>query len=129
MPGKKQAVASGRELEKEVAEIGRGLGLTAEEQVAVGRRIWGARRKIDIVLKHPETRVSLGIECKYQQVGGSAEEKLPALISDIGAWPIRGLVVFAGAGFSENIRSWLLSTGKAVELEDLVTWLELYFGI
>jgi hypothetical protein len=38
-------------------------------------------------------------------------------------------VVFAGEGFSPNMRSYLFSTGKAVELEDLSPWLQLYFGI
>jgi hypothetical protein len=38
-------------------------------------------------------------------------------------------VVYSGDGFSENIKSYLLSTGMAVELCDLETWLELYFGL
>jgi len=129
MPGKAKAVASGKELEDRVESIGKSLGLKAERQVAVGRRIWGARRNIDVVLKHPETRVSLGLECKYQGRSGSAEEKIPATIEDIRAWPIRGLVVYAGGGFSSNIKSFLLSTGMAVELGDLEKWLELYFGL
>ncbi len=129
MPGKAAAVKSGSDLEQEVAQLGAELGLAVDSQVAVGRRIWGARRKIDVVLKHPETRVSLGIECKFQGTSGSAEEKIPATIDDIRAWPIRGIVVFSGAGFSNNIRAYLLSTGKAVELPDLKTWLELYFGL
>ena len=129
MPGKAKAVASGNELEQEVARIGCELGLSVEHQVAVGRRIWGARRRIDVVLKHPETRVSLGVECKYQGGSGSAEEKIPATIEDIRAWPIRGLVVYAGDGFSANMQSYLMSTGMAVEIADLRTWLELYFGL
>jgi len=129
MAGKASAVKSGSDLERRVVQIGTELGLSADTQVAVGRRIWGARRKIDVVLKHPETRVSLGIECKFQGTTGSAEEKIPATIEDIQAWPIRGIVVFSGAGFSTNIKSYLLSTGKAVELPDLKTWLELYFGL
>lgn len=129
MPGKANAVKSGRDLELSVSQVGTELGLVVEIQVAVGRRIWGARRQIDVVLKHPETRVSLGVECKYQGVTGSAEEKIPATIDDIRAWPIRGIVVFAGEGFSENIKAYLLSTGKAVELSDLKKWLELYFGL
>ncbi len=129
MPGKAAAVKSGSDLEKKVVQLGRDLGLAVESQVAVGRRIWGARRRIDVVLKHQETRVSLGIECKYQGSSGSAEEKIPATIDDIRAWPIRGIVVFAGNGFSDNIRAYLLSTGKAVELSDLKKWLELYFGL
>ena len=38
-------------------------------------------------------------------------------------------MVFAGAGFSANMRSYLLSTGRAVELTDLRPWLQLYFGL
>ncbi len=129
MAGKGAAVKSGKDLEDRVANIGLDLGLHVELQVKVGRRIWGARRHIDVVLKHPETRVSLGIECKYQGSSGSAEEKIPATIEDIKVWPIRGIVVFDGEGFSDNIKSFLLSTGMAVELCDLDTWLELYFGL
>ena len=129
MPGKSTAVESGNDLRDCVAEAGRALGLEAITEVAVGRRVWGARRKIDVVLKHPETRVSLGIECKYQGGPGSAEEKIPATIQDIRAWPIRGIVVYSGAGFSANMESYLLSTGMAVELADLEKWLQLYFGL
>ena len=82
-----------------------------------------------MVLKDPITRVSLGLECKYQGSKGSAEEKIPATIEDIKAWPIRGMVVYSGEGFSSNMQSYLLSTGMAVELRDLKTWLELYFGL
>ncbi len=129
MAGKRKAIASGNDLEERVTALGASLGLVAERQVAVGRRIWGARRRIDVVLKHPETRVSLGIECKYQGTSGSAEEKIPATIDDIKAWPIRGLVAYAGKGFSSNIKSYLLSTGMAVEVDDLKKWLQLYFGL
>ena len=129
MPGKSIAVESGNDLRDRVADIGRALGLEASIEVGVGRRVWGARRNIDVVLKHPETRVSLGIECKFQGGPGSAEEKIPATIQDIRAWPIRGIVVYSGAGFSSNMESYLLSTGMAVELGDLETWLRLYFGL
>ena len=129
MPGKAAAVASGNDLRDRVRDIGRELELDAEIEVALGRRIWGAKRRIDVVLKHPETRVSLGVECKYQGGPGSAEEKIPATLEDIRAWPIRGIVVYAGAGFSANMQSYLLSTGMAVELSDLGKWLELYFGL
>jgi hypothetical protein len=129
MPGKATAVISGNDLRERVAAIGRALGLEAVTEVSVGRRVWGARRKIDVVLKHKETRVSLGIECKFQCGPGSAEEKIPATIQDIRAWPIRGIVVYSGEGFSANMESYLLSTGMAVELNDFKKWIELYFGL
>ena len=129
MAGRSKAVASGNDLRDQVAELGRALGLDVETEVSVGRRVWGARRRIDVVLKHPETRVSLGVECKFQAGRGSAEEKIPATLEDIRAWPIRGIVVYAGAGFTANMQSYLLSTGMAVELSDAAKWLELYFGL
>ena len=129
MAGGKSAISTGKSLEAEVLAIGRRLGLKAKGQVTVGRRLWGAVRRIDIVFTHSETRKSLGIECKAQMKKGTAEEKIPATIDDIQAWPIRGLVVFAGEGFSTNMQSYLFSTGKAVALEDLETWLKLYFGL
>ena len=129
MAGKAKAVESGNQLRDQVALIGEKLGLEAEKEVTVGRRVWGAQRRIDVVLKDKSTRVSLGIECKYQGSKGSAEEKIPATIEDIKAWPIRGIVVYSGEGFSTNMRSYLLSTGMAVELNDVEKWLELYFGL
>ena len=129
MAGRALAVANGDELVGAVVALGRELGLEALEQVRVARRIWGAERYIDVVLVHPQSRKTLGLECKYQAVRGTAEEKIPATIKDIEAWPIPGLVVFAGVGFTENMRSFLIATGKAVEFEELRPWLCLFFGL
>ena len=129
MPGLARAVSNGDELVTAVAELGRKLGLEASEQVRVARRIWGAKRHIDVVLTHPETRKTLGVECKFQGVTGTAEEKIPSTIQDIAAWPIPGIVVFAGIGFSENMTAFLLSTGKAVEFSEVEAWLRLFFGL
>jgi len=129
MPGRATAVANGEELARAVAQLGRELGLESTEQVRVARRIWGAERYIDVVLTQGTTRKTLGLECKFQAVRGTAEEKIPATIKDIEAWPIPGLVVFAGEGFTQNMRSFLISTGKAVEFEELQPWLCLFFGL
>jgi hypothetical protein len=129
MSGKAKAVENGNQLRDAVAAIGTELGLVADIEVKVGRRIWGAKRSIDVVLKDSSSRVSLGIECKFQATKGSAEEKIPPTIKNIEAWPIRGIVVYSGEGFSSNMQSYLLSTGMAVELCDVKKWLELYFGL
>jgi hypothetical protein len=129
MPGRATAVRNGDELVTQVVGLAEELGLSARTQVRVARRIWGAVRKIDVVLTHPETRRTLGLECKYQGSQGTAEEKIPSTIQDIAAWPIPGLVVFSGEGFSPNMIMFLISTGKAVEFEDLRAWLALYFGL
>lgn len=129
MSGGSAAIASGTDLEREVARLAERLGLRVGNQVKVGRRLWAAERRIDLVLRQADSSQSLGIECKYQGVGGSAEEKIPATIQDIAAWPIPGIVVFAGQGFSDNMRAYLHSTGKAVAYEDLEGWLALFFGL
>jgi len=127
--GKATAVKNGAELQDAVCAMGKKLGLEVRTQFKVARRIWGAERKIDVVLIHPDTRKTLGIECKYQGSQGTAEEKIPTTIKDISAWPIPGIVVFAGKGFTSNMKAFLISTGKAVELSDLEPWLCLFFGI
>ena len=129
MPGRATAVHSGAELRDRVVELGRQLGLDARPEVRVGRRLWGAVRCIDVVLTRPDTGKTLGVECKYQGGGGSAEEKVPATIQDIAAWPIPGIVVFGGDGFSANMVAYFHSTGKAVALEELQAWLQLFFGL
>jgi hypothetical protein len=129
MAGGATAVTSGDILCKEVAALAARLGLLTREQFKCGRRIWGAERYIDVVLTHVESRRRLGIECKYQGTAGSAEEKIPAIIQDISAWPIPGLVVFSGSGFSSNIKSFLIASGRAVELEELEAWVQLFFGL
>src|SRR5262249_7547798 len=129
MAGGRKAVASGQELRHAVAELSRGLGLEVREEVEGGRRILGSRGRIARVLTYETNRRTLGLECKFQEKSGSADEKIPATILDIAAWPIPGLVVFSGEGFSENMRAYLHSTGKAVDFEDLESWLRLFFGL
>lgn len=122
-------ISTPRQLESAVAEVGRRLQLQADQQVRLGRRIWGARRLIDVVLTHPATGLRLGLECKFQKTRGTAEEKVAGTVSDIEAWPIRGLVVLHGPGFSENVRAYLLGTGKVIDFADLEAWLRFFFGL
>lgn len=129
IPGKRNAAARGDVLAKEVCRLAKGLGLQAVEQYRVGRRLWGAGRRIDVVLKSGRAAETLGIECKFQEKRGTVEEKILATIEDIKAWPIEGIVVFKGEGFAEKFKSYLISTGKVVELRDLEPWLRLYFGL
>jgi len=129
MAGGKQAVNNSKAVVREVRRLAAKLHLDVAVEYSVGRRLWGAKRKIDVVLKSPTSGKILGVECKGQRKSGTAEEKIPTTIQDIKAWPIEGIVVFSGEGFTTNMRSYLISTGKAVALEDLEPWLRLYFGL
>jgi len=122
-------IKTGQQLERAVTKLAKALGLEARSQVAMGKRIWGRGRRVDVILRHPDTGQRLGIECKFQKVGGTAEEKIPLTITDIEAWPIRGLVVVHGEGFSPDFRAFIRSTGKVVEFEDLANWLGFFFDL
>jgi hypothetical protein len=129
MPGGAGSTQRGKELALRVRDLAALLDLEVRVEVRVGRRLWGAVRRIDVVVTDPRTARRLGIECKFQGEKGTAEEKIPAIVADIAAWPIPGIVVIDGDGFSANMRQYLISTGKAVELEDLEGWLRLFFGL
>ncbi len=129
MAKRKVEIGNLKDLIRKIVELGTSLELESAEQYLVGKRIWGTSRKIDVVLVDPKTRKSLGIECKFQKTPGTIEEKMPATIEDIKAWPMPGIVVYAGEGLTENMKSFLVSTGKALEFEELEAWLRLYFGL
>ena len=129
MAGKNQSTLTGTEFQEQVAELAERLGLVVHKEFYLGRRLWGSRRRIDLILTEPESGQRLGIECKYQKSTGTVQEKLPATIADIESWPIDGIVAYDGPGFSANMRAYLDSTGKAIEFPDLEAWLRLYFGL
>jgi len=125
--GRSSAPRQGAELVGRVGELAGRFGIKVKTEFRCGRRLWGSVRHIDVVLSHGDLR--LGVECKYQATAGSAEEKLIATIKDIEAWPIPGILVFDGEGFSEKMTAYLFSTGKAVQFEDLENWLKLFFAL
>ncbi|MBI4762178.1 MAG: PD-(D/E)XK nuclease superfamily protein [Chloroflexota bacterium] len=129
MPGKGTAPKSGDLLKRRVVALAESLGLRADTEVKAARRLWGQKRFIDVIVTDDKSGKRLGIECKYQSSGGTAEEKIPATIQDIAYWPIPGIVVIDGEGFSSNMQGYLMSTGKVVWFDELEDWLRLYFGL
>lgn len=122
-------ITSGRELEDAVARVGEALGLEVERQVVMGDRIWGTRRHVDVVLSKPDSERMLGIECKFQRSKGTTEEKIPLTVEDIEDWPIRGIVVLHGDGFSNEFKPFLKGRGRIVEFNRLGEWLRFYFRL
>jgi len=123
-----QPLSTGASFEAKVEKMIRSLGLSYLRQVKMGASILG-RRRISDFLVYDDAGRSLGIECKFQQVPGSAEDKLVHTITDFEARPVKHILVFGGEGFSRNIRGYLLSTGKAVELSQLRSYLVFYFSL
>lgn len=129
MAGKGSAPKSGEELKQRVVALAQSLGLKADTEVKAARRLWGQRRFIDVVITDEKTSIRLGVECKFQSSSGTAEEKIPATIQDIAHWPIPGIVVIDGEGFSSNMQGYLMSTGRVVWYDELEEWLRLHFGL
>ena len=122
-------IHNGADLEQAVAQVGKALGLDVERQVVMGDRIWGTRRHVDVVLSKPNSELILGIECKYQQSRGTVEEKIPLTVEDMDDWPIRGIVVLHGDGFSRDFKPFLRARGRIVEFKRLAEWLRFYFRL
>jgi len=127
-PSQHQRGSTGPAFEAKVAKVIQQLGLSYIRQVKMGVSILGRKRVADFLV-YDRAGKSLGIECKYQQTAGSAEDKLVHTITDFDARPVSHILVFGGEGFSKNIKGYLLSTGKAVELEELRNYLVFYFGL
>jgi hypothetical protein len=121
-------LTTGARFEGEVERVIGELGLAYLRQVRMGVSILGRQRIIDFLVYDQGGRY-LGIECKYQQGSGSAEDKLVHTINDFDSRPIKHILVFGGEGFSKNVRGYLLSTGQAVEIDQLRNYLVFYFGL
>lgn len=78
-------------------------GLIIYREVSLGKSIIGKNRRIDVFAMHESTSRALAVECKYQQTGGTADEKLPYTLSDLSAMHVPAFAVYAGGGFSEGV--------------------------
>jgi len=77
-------------------------GLVVYTEVSFGRSIIGKNRRIDVFVVR-ESRIALAIECKYQDVQGTTDEKIPYAIQDLEALRIPGCLCYAGEGWSEGV--------------------------
>lgn len=81
----------------------------------VGFRFIGKPRKLDIILQHEGKY--LGIEAKYQGVGGTAYQKLQYALDDLTVCPIPAIIIFAGKEIVQDIKARLIGSGRAIEVE------------
>jgi hypothetical protein len=78
-------------------------GLVIYREVSLGKSIIGKNRRVDILAVHESTDRALAVECKYQNVAGTADEKIPYAISDLESLQIPACVAYAGEGFSQGV--------------------------
>jgi hypothetical protein len=78
-------------------------GLAVYTEVSFGRTIIGKNRRIDILVLRESDQTAFAIECKYQRVSGTADEKIPYALLDLEALWIPGCLVYAGTGWSSGV--------------------------
>lgn len=77
-------------------------------QVKLGTGIYGTGIQADFVIYRHSSKEPLIIECKWQQSGGTADEKLPFLVANIReCYPYPTCVVIDGPGFRPGAIAWL----------------------
>ena len=77
-------------------------------QVHLGTGIYGTGIKTDFVVLPKSAKKPFIIECKWQQAGGSVDEKLPFLVANIKeCYPHDAIIVIDGEGFRPGAIKWL----------------------
>jgi hypothetical protein len=84
-------------------------------QPFVGSRFVGKKRYLDIVLKYNDK--TLGIEAKSQLGAGTTDQKLIYTLEDAQKTPIPVIIVFSGDKIEQDIKTLLVSSGKAIEVK------------
>jgi len=75
-------------------------GVIVYTEVALGKTIIGKNRKLDVLALRKSDQRALAVECKYQAVPGTTDEKIPYALQDLEALWIPGCLVYAGEGWS-----------------------------
>jgi hypothetical protein len=90
-----------------------GRQLKVYREIRIGKTIIGKNRCIDIFCVAGDSNKAFAIECKYQDVQGTVDEKIPYTLDDLQALPVPGCIAYAGAGFSEGVRHMLAASRYA----------------
>jgi hypothetical protein len=124
-----QANANGRVAEDVILGIIQHRGYAPITQYAIGLGIYGAPLRVDLYIPDiPSYPNGLIIESKWQELSGSADEKLPYLVENIQrCYPCPTIIVLHGGGFRPGAERWLRSQvgGNLIHvlrLEEFVTW-------
>lgn len=90
MPGKANAPKSGNELRDQVIQLASSLGLEAKPEVKAARRLWGAKRSIDVVVTDKNSGKRLGMNVNIKVAPDQQKKKyLPLFkILHFGQFPV-----------------------------------------
>jgi hypothetical protein len=89
-------------------------GVKIYREISIGKTIIGKNRRLDILLVNEIKNLAFAIECKYQEVHGTVDEKIPYTINDLESMQMNGCVTYAGTGFSQGVLHMLEAHPRAV---------------
>ena len=117
-------------------------GLAVYVEVSLGKTIIGKDRKVDVFVVRSNDQQAMAIECKYQDVQGTTDEKIPYALQDLEAMRVPGCLVYAGGGWSPGILHTLaasplaayclpdtLTAARSPETRELDHFLSATFGL
>jgi hypothetical protein len=121
---------TGHAAEAVIAGILTGKGLEFRRQLRLCDSIFGTPIYTDFYLPSaPGFPEGLCIESKWQQTGGSVDEKLPYLVANIQErFPLPVIVVLHGGGYRPGAEAWLRrqvggNLAGVYGLEGLLKWI------
>jgi hypothetical protein len=115
-------------------------GLLVYEEVPLGSSIIGKDRRVDILVVSERTGQAVGVQAKYQEFGGTTDEKIHYALADCAAMWIPAVVAYGGNGWSPGVKHTLEASrhavrfevqagGKAVDTRELDAFLASIFGL
>lgn len=89
-------------------------GLVVYTEVSLGKTIIGKNRRVDVfVVRHADHR-ALAIECKWQGVGGTTDEKIWYALQDLREMWVPGCLTYAGEGWAPGVQHTLQASRGSV---------------
>lgn len=100
---------TGSRAERAIACMLSGRAYTYKRHKPIGKSIYGHNLRVDFFVENiPEFPNGLIIESKWQDAGGSADEKFPYLVENIQKkYPCPAVIVVAGGGQKIGSIEWL----------------------
>ena len=125
-----KANAAGRVAEDVLASLLQSIGIVFHRQVVIGRTIYGTDLRVDFVLFNLLAfPAGLVVESKWQDVGGTVDEKFPYLVENIQRmYSLPTIVIVHGGGCREGAVRWLRDhcDGQRLVavygLEEFISW-------
>lgn len=78
-------------------------GVRVYTEVSLGKSIIGKNRRIDLLVVDERNNKAVSLECKYQNIAGTTDEKILYSITDAKAMQMDCYIVYGGDGFSKGV--------------------------